>query len=96
MKLTWSPLAFERMQEIGAYISADDPVAALGWTESIFDAVEQLVDFPASGRVVPEFKRHEVRELIRGRYRIIYRIDEEEIAILTVRHSRRILDPEEI
>jgi hypothetical protein len=34
-------------------------------------AIEQLEDFPQSGRVVPEFGRPEFRELIRGSYRIV-------------------------
>lgn len=35
-----------------------------------------LSSFPHTGRVVPEFDRQEIRELILPPYRIVYRIDE--------------------
>ena len=41
---------------------------------------------------MPELGRAEVRELIHGGYRIVYRTESETILILTVRHGRRLLD----
>jgi toxin ParE1/3/4 len=44
------------------------------------------------GKMVPEFLLPELRELIEGNYRIIYRIvSEERIDILTIHHSSRLL-----
>ena len=64
MKVTWSPLALERVAEIGGWIAEDRPDAAARVVEEIFAAVERLVDFPESGRVVPEFGRPDLREIV--------------------------------
>ena len=53
--------------------------------------MKQVKDFEHSGRCVPEITRKDIRELIYGNYRVIYRIDKDVISILTVRHSRQIL-----
>jgi toxin ParE1/3/4 len=96
MKIQWSPLAIERISEIADYIAMDSPMAAERWVHSIFDRVEQIKDFSKSGRLVPELKRKDVRELIIANYRIIYRLEPKIISILTVRHSRQILPDEDI
>ncbi len=44
------------------------------------------------GRVVPEYGDPSIRELIVHHYRFIYRVDDKELAILTIVHSRRLLD----
>ena len=41
--------------------------------------------------ILPYFGEAEVRELIDGTYRVIYRVLEDEIHILTVRHVPRLL-----
>jgi toxin ParE1/3/4 len=38
--------------------------------------------------MVPERSRDDLREVVHGGYRVIYRIDPDQIVILTVRHSR--------
>ncbi len=96
MKLTWSPLAIERVSEIAEYIAQDNPLAAEKWLDKIFLLVERLADFPDSGRVVPEVNNKMFREIISGNYRIIYKHEESEIFILTVRHSKQILPVKEI
>jgi len=52
------------MAEIVDYISRDRPDAARKWAEGVFDAVDELANFPDQGRVVPEVGRPSVRELI--------------------------------
>ena len=96
MKVVWSPLALARVREAAQYIARDNPPAARTWAESVFDRVSQIAGFPTSGRVVPELGRDDVRELIYGRYRIIYRIEEKAVLILTVRLGNRIIDPDEV
>lgn len=96
MKIIWSPLAIERVTEIARYIAQDNPTAAQKWLESIFARMEQLQAVPASGRIVPEVNRKEIREIIFGNYRIVYRTESKHIAILTVRHGRQILPVDEI
>jgi len=95
MKITWSPLALERVQGIARYIAKDKPSAADKWVRGLFEIVGRLALHPRSCRIVPELNREDVREVIYSSYRVIYKITDE-IDILTVRHSRQLLDTTEI
>jgi len=60
--------------------------------DSLFNSVDILEQNPLAGRVVPEFNNRTIRELIRGNYRIVYKlISEIDIDIITVHHSARLL-----
>jgi len=96
MKITWSPLAVERMTEIKDYISRDNPTAALKWAKAVFDIIENIQDFPFMGRIVPEANRKEIRELLFKNYRIIYRVGTDHISILTIRHGKQLLPSDDI
>lgn len=96
MRITWSPLAIQRVLEAADFIARDKPGAARHWAESTFEAVERLADLPNSGRMVPEIRRPEIREIIHGAFRIIYRVESDQVVVLTVRRARRLLDPAEI
>ena len=96
MRIVWSPLAVERASEIAYYIAQDKPSAAEKWVESVFSKVEQLKTSPEIGRIVPEVNNNQFRELIYGNYRIIYRIEKNQISILTIRHGKQILPIDEI
>jgi plasmid stabilization system protein ParE len=96
MKITWSPLAVERTSEIAEYITIDNPSAAIAWVEKVFEKVDLLKLSPKMGREVPEISRKEIREIIFGNYRIIYRIEKTKISILTIRHGKQILPVDEI
>lgn len=92
MKIIWAPLAVEQLEEIADYIAYDKPLAAENWVNTIFETVENLSEFPESGRMVPELNRNDIREIIKGNYRIIYKVLSNEIHILTIRHGKRLLD----
>ncbi len=96
MRLVWSPLALDRVEEIVEYIALNRPQAARDWVGGLFGTVHTLAMFPEKGRVVPEGGRADIRELICQRYRVIYTLDPTRGAILTVRHGRRILDLKEV
>lgn len=70
MKVEWSPLALERVEDIARYIA--HPEAATRWVTELFDTVERLADFPESGRLIPEIGISRIGELIFGAYRVIY------------------------
>lgn len=96
MKIIWSPLAVARVSEITEYIAQDKPSAAENWVNTVFSKIEQLESSPEIGRVVPEIKNDQFRELIYGNYRIIYRIESKQISILTIRHGKQMLPIDEI
>lgn len=93
--MNWSPLAISRLSEIAKYIAQDIPVAAERWVHKIFVLVEMLPDFPERGRMVPEINHKMIREVISGNYRIIYKLEDREISILTVRHVKQVLSIDE-
>lgn len=96
MIIIWSPLAVERASEIAEYIAQDKPSVAEKWIDTVFTKVETLKSAPETGRVVPEIRNNRFRGLIYGNYRIIYRIKEKQISILTIRHGMQILPIDEI
>jgi len=91
-KVYWSKIAQDDLVEIIEYISHD----SIDNAEVIFKKIKQqaikLEKFPERGRVVPELDFHNInnyRELIVTPWRIIYRIEERKVYILTVIDSRR-------
>ncbi len=96
MRILWSPLSADRVSEIASYIAQDNLVAAENWINAVFKKVEELKTFPECGRVVPETGNKAIRELIYGNYRIIYRLEEKRISILTIRHGKQILPVDDI
>ena len=94
VKLIWTPGAVRDLEQIHAYIAADAPRYADVVAARIVDAFERLVEFPQSGRVVPELGRADVRELIQGAYRLVYQLRGERAEILAIHHgARRFPDP---
>jgi toxin ParE1/3/4 len=96
VKIIWSPLAIDKVSEIAIYIAEENSTAAEKWVDTVFRKVENLRDFPESGRVVPETENKAIRELIYGNYRLIYRLGEKMISVLTVQHGKQILPVDEI
>jgi toxin ParE1/3/4 len=96
LKLVWSPLALERAIEQARFIARDKPGAAERWLEGLFSAAEELLRLPRLGRIVPEVRNPDIRELSYGTHRLIYRVGPRQVSLLTIRHGRRQLDLAEI
>jgi len=96
MKIVWSPLSLEKITDISEYIAHDNLTAAEKWIDAIFSVVGRLSKFPESGRIVPEFTKKDLREIIFGNYRIIYCIKDDQIQILTIRHGKQIISEQDI
>ena len=93
MTVRWSPLAIERVIEIGEWIASEQPGAAARIVEGLFDATKRLEAFPLSGRRVPEFEnRTDLREIVFEQFRVIYKVTETHVEILTVRHTLQKMD----
>ena len=96
MRVIWAPRAVRRAAEIARYIAQDSPDAAREWVEQVFAKAATLSRHPRQGRRVPEVDRDDIRQLLHGQYRLVYRIDPKRVVVLTVRHGRRLWDPDEI
>jgi plasmid stabilization system protein ParE len=97
LRVVWTFFAVERANEAAAYIARDKPEAAVKWFEGLFDSTKDLADFPQSGRIVPEIRLPEYREIVyRKSHRIIYNVDKSTVSILTVRNFAQLLDLAEL
>ena len=90
-RLRWTFQAVEDIEAICEFIAKDSSVYARLFAKDILETVTHIKDFPKSGRIVPEFSDENIREMILGNYRVIYRTNNEVIEILTIYHSARLL-----
>lgn len=91
MKVHWTTRAEARLDAICEYVALDSPVAARHLERKLLLRSRQIANFPHSGRTVPEFEHPEVREVIEGNYRLIYRLLHNRVDVLTVLHCAQLL-----
>jgi len=90
VRINWTKLSVEDLKSIAEYISRDSKWYAKMQVKKLKSRTRILKSQSHSGRVVPEIENQNIRELIEGNYRIIYKIvSENQIDILTVHHSSR-------
>jgi len=89
LRLRWSTRAEADLEAIGDYIARDNPEAAERWVTKILEQARRAADAPLAGRVVPEFRQNTLREFLLRSYRIVYRIHEEEVQVITVFEGHR-------
>jgi toxin ParE1/3/4 len=70
-KVILSPRAIQDLQEIVRYIAWDSPNDAEKFGHTLIDKAQSLSSLPERGRVVPEFKDPQIREIILKSYRIV-------------------------
>jgi addiction module RelE/StbE family toxin len=93
IRIVWSDQSLEDIEDIRRYIQRDSHVYAEMFVDRVFESVERLINYPLSGRVVPEFEDPTLREIILGSYRIVHRVRQGTISIVTVFHTARLLKP---
>jgi len=90
-QVDWSPEADEDLAAISEYISRDSEFYAKAVVARIISITKRLEDHPALGREVPEAKNPKIRECLVYSYRVIYRLEENRILLLTIFHGKRLL-----
>lgn len=95
MKVRWTERASKDALAIYDFIADQSQAYAEAVYARIIVRPEQLDRFPDSGSIVPEYNQSDVRELFVHSFRIVYRIYENEVRVLTVIHGSRHL-PREI
>lgn len=93
LPIEFSPSALNDLHELLDYYKVQG-VEATGRriAGALMDAVKSLPDHPQMGRIVPEFATPSLRELIRPPYRIVYRHHLENISIIRIWRSERLLN----
>ena len=80
------------MDDIGDHIAKDSIKYAELTVAYLFEAPDILETNPLAGHMVPELQNESIRQLVRGSFRIIYHvIDEDLIEVLTVHRTARLL-----
>ncbi|MDQ2773207.1 MAG: type II toxin-antitoxin system RelE/ParE family toxin [Bacteroidota bacterium] len=85
VQINWTTAALEELAAIRDYSLQLSPNYAEQLIERIIERTDSLVKFIRLGRIVPEYADAAVRELLDGRYRIMYEIvNEERVDIIHV------------
>ena len=92
MKIVWAVESLKDIEEIISYVSKDSKLYTINFASKIISAVETLEAFPEIGRIVPEYDNTLIREIIYRNYRIVYKISEKIIEIVTVFQGSKRLD----
>jgi toxin ParE1/3/4 len=91
-KINWADVAENDLIEIIEYISIDSTADALKILQKIKKMASSLYSLPERGRVVPELQDQGIpiyREIVIPPWRIIYRISDNDVYVLTVLDARR-------
>ena len=91
VQIRWSPKAVRGLQEICNFIEKDSEYYAILFIKRVFNLIDNLKQFPLSGRVVPEYNDPNLREKIFENYRIVYRVKEDVLEIVAICHGSRLL-----
>jgi addiction module RelE/StbE family toxin len=90
VQIKWLNNAKLDLKEIYEYISADSKRYARLQVEKIKNSTEVIKTYPKIGKIVEELEKPNIRELVEGNYRVIYRIvNPKTIHILLVHHAAR-------
>ncbi|MBI5549819.1 MAG: type II toxin-antitoxin system RelE/ParE family toxin [Deltaproteobacteria bacterium] len=89
--VVWTNRALADLQAIGDYIALDSPVAARRWVDGLMALAERAAAAPLAGRRVPEIGNDSIREVFKRTCRLVYRLTDHRIEVLTVFEGHRIL-----
>jgi len=90
VQVNWTFLAKDDLKNIYDFISRDSKRYAMHQILRIKNRTHILTFQMLVGKVVPELNQKEIRELVEGNYRIIYKVvSRNRVDVLTVHHTSR-------
>jgi toxin ParE1/3/4 len=89
MIVVWTRNATRELRAIHDYIAQNSHKYAQGMVDRITRRTKALVQFPRLAPEVPEYEDESIRELYEHPYRIIYRVREERVEVVSVVHGAR-------
>jgi plasmid stabilization system protein ParE len=92
LPVNFAESAIRDLEEIRDYF-CEQLVAEIGerFIREIIILIEDLPGHPDRGRIVPEFNQPSLRELIHPPFRIVYRREAQQISIVRIWRSERLL-----
>lgn len=88
-QVRWSLTAGNDLQDIEDFIARDSVLHAIAFVNRVVESTGTLLKSPQIGRIVPEFNRQDLREVIFRGYRVVYLLQSNEVIILRVVHGAR-------
>ena len=94
-KIDIAPDAAKEIEDIYLYIAKDSQNNATSWYFAIYDKIQTLKDFPARCPMAFEdrYYEYEIRHLIIGNYRVLYRIQDRTVQSLHVKPGAQQRNP---
>lgn len=88
-ELHWALTAAEDLQALEEYIARDSKQHAVAFIDMLVERAEILRQSPYLGRMVPEFTREDLRELLVRGQRILYVVTPGSVTVVRVIHGSR-------
>lgn len=91
VKIIWTQRSLTDLKSIAEYIAKDSVKYAALTVQRLIDITSYIENNPRIGRKVPEVaKNSNIREIIFGNYRVIYKLaNSSTVYILTIHHSAK-------
>lgn len=91
-EIVWSEPALAELEAIADFIALQDPLAARGLVQRIYEHASQLADHPQSGPRPRELGRKgRYRQIVEPPCRVFYRLDGTRVVIVHVMRTERLL-----
>ncbi len=94
MKVRWTDTATGHLASIYEYIARDSARYAQRVIDRITSRSRQIARFPHLGQMVPEYQDPDIREVLVGQYRVIYKVTAKEVHVLAIIHGAQRMPPE--
>jgi toxin ParE1/3/4 len=92
MTISFAESALCDLEEVRVwYTEQGVPDVGARLVTAIFQRIQSLTTHPDMGRVVPEFNQPFLRELIHPPFRVVYRRDHQQVRVVRVWRSERLL-----
>lgn len=90
MRLLFTPTARSQFLAAIEFILVDSPLAARRFRRKAEKTLRRLIEFPESGRRIPEFPELPFREVLVPPYRFFYRVEHATIWVVATWHDARL------
>ena len=88
-EIRWSLTAESDLRGIETFIAQDSALHAVDFIDRLVGAAEKLSSSPKLGRIVPEYNREDLREILFRNYRVVYQFHSNSLTVLRVVHGAR-------
>jgi toxin ParE1/3/4 len=83
--------AKEDLKNIKTFVQKDSYQNSIKVVKTILEKIQVLEKYPGIGKIIAQTNLGALRQIIVYSYRIIYRIENDAVQILTIHHSSRLL-----